>query len=111
MSNCKTPRSRRYLAWIRSQACLVTGKRIGVQAAHVRWLSNAGTGIKPSDFWTLPLHADEHRRQHEHGEKSYWSSLGINPHEAIIGLLMEYIDNPRLVILALERTIIEEDLK
>lgn len=101
----KTPRSREYLAWIRTQPCVVTGARINVEAAHVRMGNGGGMGIKPSDFRTLPLSADQHRRQHQVGEKAFWAALGISPDGLIISHMVRYIGDPKTVMSILERAI------
>ena len=82
----KRPRDKNtgHLDFIRSLPCLVTGRH-GVEAAHVRYpdlrYGKAGTGMgeKPDDVWSVPLHADEHRRQHSMSEAEYWRSVGIDP--------------------------------
>lgn len=66
-----------YLQWIRSLPCVVTGTR-PVEAAHLSTarpeLGHFGRGKqqKASDSWVLPLSPEEHRRQHDMGEKKYW---------------------------------------
>lgn len=102
----KTPRSRSYLAWIRTQPCCVTGRTVGVEAAHVRMGNGGGMGLKPSDYRTLPLHADEHRRQHNIGERSYWAEKHMDPDAQIIVHLMRYIGDPKRIIGAVEAAII-----
>lgn len=73
-----------HLAFIRTLPCLVTGKR-PVEAAHVRYGDfrrgkyDTGAGEKPHDMWTVPLHPDEHRKQHSMNERDYWTLAGIDP--------------------------------
>lgn len=38
---------------------------------HVRTGTDGGTGIKPSDRWTIPGCAKHHRRQHDVGEAAF----------------------------------------
>lgn len=109
----KTARSKLYLDYIRSRPCCVTGKQTSVEAAHVRICSGAGTGQKPSDFWTLPLDSAEHRRQHDIGERSFWAEKRRDPHHLIQAYLLEYIMKHHVrkelaVIEALERFIASE---
>lgn len=40
-------------------------------------------GLKPSDVWLVPLCRVEHRRQHSHGERTFWS--GTNVYEVVLG--------------------------
>ncbi|MBW3096856.1 DUF968 domain-containing protein [Pseudohoeflea coraliihabitans] len=80
-----------YLEWLHGLPCVVTG-RMGVEAAHVSFANPAlgapgrGKGQKVSDRWAVPLHPDEHRRQHGMNEQEYWRSVGINPH--MVGLVL-----------------------
>ncbi len=38
----------------------------GVVAHHVRTAANSGTGIKPSDFYTIPIYQSHHAYLHQH---------------------------------------------
>jgi len=73
-----------HLDFIRTLPCLVTGKR-PVEAAHIRYgdwsrgKGETGMGEKPHDMWTVPLHPDEHRKQHSMNERDYWTLVGIDP--------------------------------
>lgn len=60
-------RSEPYLAFVRSQPCMVTGARTDIEAHH--WASRGAKamGAKVSDFHTVPLHRGEHRYWHDHG--------------------------------------------
>jgi hypothetical protein len=60
----KTTRNLQYLAWIRSQPCLICGSRWGVEASHT---GPRGLGQKSSDFSAIPLCHKHHRT----GEDSY----------------------------------------
>jgi hypothetical protein len=88
-----TYRSKDYLAYVHTLPCVVTGVEHGMNdivAHHVRWKAGAGTGMKPSDYWCLPLTAVEHTKLHQVGEEKYWKSHGIDPHEAIAMNLLVY---------------------
>lgn len=73
-----------YLDFIRSLPCIVT-RLEPVEAAHVSYAVpeygklGRGKSSKESDRWAVPLHADEHRRQHGMNERDYWQSVGIDP--------------------------------
>lgn len=73
-----------YLDFIRSLPCIVT-RREGSEAAHVSYAEpragklGRGKASKESDCWAVPLHTDEHRRQHGMDEREYWRSVGIDP--------------------------------
>lgn len=64
-------RDRKYLDWVRTQPCLVTG-RADVEPAHLRLLGEGGVGMKPGDNLVLPLHYEIHRRQSSEGEGAVW---------------------------------------
>lgn len=74
-----------YLKFIRTLPCVVTGKQ-PVEAAHLSFAAleyghlGRAKGRKASDRWVLPLHPDEHAKQHAGNERAYWASTGINPH-------------------------------
>ena len=76
----KLARSKKYLEWIRSLPCVVTGRTDRVVAHHVTVSANRGMGLKPSDFWCLPIDWFEHQKLHANGEASYWGDLGLDPH-------------------------------
>lgn len=73
-----------HLKFLAGLPCIVTGKR-PVEVAHVRYADpiygkpDTGGQEKPSDKWCVPLHVDEHRKQHTMNEKAYWNSVGIDP--------------------------------
>lgn len=80
------PKKRKdYLSFIHSLPCVVTGKS-PVEAAHLSFAAieyghlGRAKGRKASDRWALPLHPDEHAKQHAGNERAYWASTGINPH-------------------------------
>ena len=81
----KPVKSKDYLAFIHELPCAVSGKS-PVEAAHLSFPApkyghyGRGKGSKAPDRWALPLHADEHRRQHSGNEESFWKAAGINPH-------------------------------
>jgi hypothetical protein len=54
----KPHRNPRYLAWIRTQPCLVCGSRRGIEAAHT---GPHGLGQKSPDTSAIPLCAKHHR--------------------------------------------------
>jgi hypothetical protein len=54
----KPKRNPRYLAWIRTQPCLVCGSRGGIEAAHT---GPRGLGQKSPDTSAIPLCPKHHR--------------------------------------------------
>jgi hypothetical protein len=57
----RTPRSPKYLAWLRRQPCAWTGEPPPCEAAH---FGRRGVGLKASDLDALPLAPWVHRWQH-----------------------------------------------
>lgn len=80
-----------YLAWIRTLPCAVTGRH-PVEAAHLSTANpqyghfGRGKSQKAPDRWALPLHADEHRKQHGMNEYRYWLDARINPYPLALAL-------------------------
>ena len=59
-------------AWVRRHDCCVRGcKRTPIECAHVRSGTDGGTGMKPSDGWTISLCEFHHREQHRIGERAF----------------------------------------
>ena len=58
----------KFLAWLRLKPSCVSGRMDGIQAAHVRRVSEgAGIGVKPR-LYAVPLSLVEHFDQHQYGE-------------------------------------------
>ena len=66
-----------HLAFIRMLGCLVHNT-IPSQAAHIRKGTNGAGGVKPSDYYAIPLCVYCHAEQHT-GEVTWWRNLGIDP--------------------------------
>lgn len=75
-------RSPRHLAWIRRTfvcAAWRSGECEGPNHAHhVRSAATAGTGIKPSDFYAVPLCAAHHEEIHRIGARSFEEKYGVD---------------------------------
>lgn len=84
-----------FIRWLHHLPCAVTNQ-YGVEAAHVSyfdpWWGCYGRGkqTKVPDLFAVPLHPDEHRRQHQGSEQAYWLATGINPHELSVCLWAIY---------------------
>jgi hypothetical protein len=83
----------RHLAFIRTLPCIVCKERTETEeAAHVRGKDPSiakpmtGMGIKPPDFYTLPLCGQHHRDQHEMNEREFWEEAGIDPVKKALAL-------------------------
>lgn len=89
-----------YLAFLRRQPCAVgpIGCDGPTEAAHIRFglPGEPPTGLqrKPSDRRAAPLCAGHHRTgpdaQHAFGERAWWASRGIDPHQLAERLHAEY---------------------
>jgi hypothetical protein len=80
-SKHKNYRNPQYLKWIRSQDCLVSGAKAQC-AHHVGLRTNGGKGIKPSDYFCIPLTHDYHtlglHALHMIGEESFFKQFKVN---------------------------------
>jgi hypothetical protein len=70
-------RDKRHLQFIRELECVLCGSPY-VEAAHLRWGTDGGTGLKPSDCFVTPLCSPHHRLQHQVGEKTFWEGWQIH---------------------------------
>lgn len=94
----KRPRAKAesHLAWVRTLPSLISGSRVNVEAAHIRFADPAygkppaPTSQKPDDRWTVPLTADLHRTgpeaQHGTNERQWWADRGIDPCSVALAL-------------------------
>jgi hypothetical protein len=65
-------------AWVRGHACCACGSQTAIECAHVRTGTDGGTGIKPSDRWTISLCKECHARQHQQGEQTFERETGLD---------------------------------
>jgi hypothetical protein len=72
-------RRAQHLAFVRQLSCVACGKAAPSEAAHLRWGTDAGIGIKPSDRYSVSLCTSCHELQHRFGELRFWSVLRIDP--------------------------------
>lgn len=72
-------RSKKHLDFIRKQPCIISDQHDS-QACHIRVLSDAGIGLKPSDF-AIPMIYHYHRMSHDLGEVRFFQKFKINPYE------------------------------
>jgi hypothetical protein len=79
----KPARSAAYLAWIRTQPCVVCGRTRWIEAAHT---GLRGLGQKSSDFSAIPLCEVHHRT----GRDSY-HRLGARRFSQVHNLDIQYI--------------------
>jgi len=91
-----------HLDRIRVMPCLVCGSDTGCEAAHVRYsdLSIAkpmsGFGMKPHDWFVVPLCSEHHRQQTNYGnEREWWKLANIDPVKVALMLYVEGADFER----------------
>lgn len=87
-------RNLRYLAWLRGQSCLISGKKAEC-AHHVRLTTNGGCSIKPSDYFCIPLvhlfHTTGPKALHIIGEETFFRSFEIKPLSFFIYYLKQFL--------------------
>lgn len=84
--NPERVRSPGHRKWVRGHVCAASGLREPwhepcdglIECAHVRTGTDGGTGIKPSDAWTVPLCKSHHAEQHAIGEPAFERKYGVN---------------------------------
>mgnify|MGYP003641000743 CR=1 FL=1 len=94
LSKHKAHRNPAYLNWLRKQNCVVSGKKAQC-AHHIRLGTNGGTGLKPSDYFCIPLTNEFHttgpNALHLIGEETFLREFKINPLELFVGYLTDYL--------------------
>lgn len=71
----KTPKSPKYLKYVRTLPCVVTGKS-PVEAHHLIGHHEGGMGMKSSDYYAIPLSPEIHRELHDHGWRTWEDRYG-----------------------------------
>jgi hypothetical protein len=71
---------RPHLEFVRSHQCSVKSWacRGSIEAHHIRTAANSGTGLKPPDWWTVPLCLIHHRELHATGQGEFNRVHGID---------------------------------
>lgn len=91
MEKKKTPRDERYLRWLRQRPCCVSRQTEGVVAHHVRLGTGGGVGLKPSDYYCVPLTQSLHQSLHQGGERSFWMKFNLDPWQVMAQNLMCFL--------------------
>ncbi len=91
-----------HLERIRKMPCLICGFDCGCEAAHVRYSDltvakpMSGLGMKPHDWFVVPLCSEHHRQQTNHGnEREWWRLTNIDPVKVALMLYVEGQDFER----------------
>ena len=102
-----THRDKDYLKFIRSKGCVICSRKA---IAHHEQITHRGIGTKCSDYETIPLCEECHKKRHNMGKYWFWSRhffsresrgdylkeqeiLDFCLAKMIIGFLSEYIQN------------------
>lgn len=70
-------RSEKHLAYVRTLRSIISGSEEDIEACHIRTGTDGGTGIKPSDYFTVPMTRREHKIQHVRGERAHFATHGV----------------------------------
>lgn len=84
----KTYRSEKYLKFVRSLPCCVSGSSLDVQTHH---LFKSGTALKGDDLSCIPIRADLHAELHQIGWSTFQERHRINLIEENRNVLMKYV--------------------
>ena len=91
----KTPRSQKYLEWLKTQRCAVCGRAKheyrDIVPAHQTIDRYGYMGGKANDFHALPVCSFCHAEGHWHGEKTLWD--GYDRKKLIIEHLIKFIQD------------------
>ncbi len=106
LSKHKAHRNQKYLAWLRKQNCAVSNKKAEC-AHHIRLGTNGGTGIKPSDYFCLPLINEYHttgtQALHIIGEETFIKQYELDTITLFINYLKNYLAAEYDILYTLER--------
>jgi hypothetical protein len=78
----KVRRSPAHCNFVRDHTCCVPGcQGRPIEVMHVRTGTDGGTGLKPSDRWTIAGCQEHHAEQHRIGEPEFERRYGIDMKE------------------------------
>ncbi|MBT3583970.1 MAG: DUF968 domain-containing protein [Halobacteriovoraceae bacterium] len=88
-------RNRSYLQWLRNQSCAATCEAAEV-AHHIRLGTNGGKGLKPSDYFCIPLKESHHtlgtQAIHRIGEASFFKLYNLQKEVLFVKYLSLYLE-------------------
>ncbi|MBC75892.1 MAG: hypothetical protein CME64_07740 [Halobacteriovoraceae bacterium] len=94
LSKHKPHRNQRYLNWLRQQKCVVASVKAQC-AHHIRLGTNGGAGLKPSDYFCIPLlneyHTTGSQALHIIGEETFLTSFKLEPVDLFFNFLRNYL--------------------
>lgn len=74
-------REKAYLAWLKTQPCIVCRTRFNIEAAHTTAPGQKAMSQKGPDDQALPMCTDDHRlnpTSHHRAGKSFWGLHGLD---------------------------------
>ena len=84
-----------HLAYVRQLPCIICNNNIETEACHIRFADPSvgkpitGIGIKPDDWWVVPMCGAHHHEQHHIGnEKFFWKLWSIDPIRTAMALYL-----------------------
>jgi hypothetical protein len=77
-------KNKKYLQFVRNHPCCYCRNPEAV-AHHVRERGNCGVGLKPDDYWSVPVCVDCH-------DKAHRNELPVDFKRIVIELLIEWIE-------------------
>ncbi len=87
-------RNLRYMNWLKKQKCVVSRKKAQV-AHHIRLGTNGGQGLKPSDYFCIPLlniyHTGGKLAVHNIGEETFLKRFNLSKEKIFIHYLSLYL--------------------
>jgi hypothetical protein len=93
-SKHKNYRNPAYLVWLRKQNCLISGTSAQC-AHHVRLRTNGGKGMKPSDYFCIPLTNDYHTTGmyalHMIGEETFFLKFKVEIEKVFLNQLSLFL--------------------
>lgn len=93
-SDFKNHRNVGYMAWLRTQNCVVTDSKAEC-AHHIRLGTNGGSSLKPSDYFCIPLENEFHTQGelavHMIGEESFLNHFNLNKEDLFFKYLKGFL--------------------
>ena len=113
LSKHKQHRNSKYLDWLRSRPCVVSGQKAEC-AHHIRLGTNGATSLKPSDYFCIPLlhefHTTGSMALHIVGEETFLAHFKLDAQALFIKYLKEYLIEKHEIYYMLEGRTREETI-
>lgn len=94
-------RNSKYLKWLRTQNCVVSGEKAQC-AHHIRLETNGGSGLKPSDYFCIPLKNEYHttgaHALHIIGEDTFFKQFKLNRDELFLKFLKGFLKEEHNIV-------------